>query len=67
MNQLFHESDNHFEIIFDIAKTYNGVIFNGNEILNDEGYIILGKNGATELMNCRLKMKFAAIFLVRKI
>lgn len=45
----FSESDHHFELIFGIAKDFNGIIFNGNEMLDDAGYIILSNDGTTEL------------------
>ena len=44
---IFSESDKHFELIFDIAKVSNGIIFNGKEMLDDDGYVILKDDGTT--------------------
>jgi hypothetical protein len=44
----FEESEGHFECILDVAKIVEGVIFNGNGILDSEGRLLLDQEGRFE-------------------
>ncbi len=44
----FDESVGHFDLIFAIAETLDGMIFNGNGMIDYEGKMILDADGTTE-------------------
>lgn len=45
----FSEDHRHFDCIFGAAQALEGIIFNGDAMLNDEGELILDSDGKFEI------------------
>lgn len=45
----FTETDERLDIVFGIAEMLDGVIFNGSEMIDKDGQLILDKSGDSEL------------------
>lgn len=44
----FTEEDTRLDLVFEIAELLDGIIFNGSEMLNQRGELILGADGISE-------------------
>jgi len=42
----FNEAERHYDMIFDIAKSLNGFIFNGSGMIDENGLMILNSDGS---------------------
>lgn len=41
----FNENEKHFDMIFEIAKSLDGLIFNGSGMVDENGLLVLDKEG----------------------
>jgi len=41
----FNEDEKHFDMIFEIAKSLNGLIFNGSGMVDADGLLVLDRDG----------------------
>lgn len=46
----FTETDERLDVIFDLAEKFEGIIFNGAEMLDKKGRVILDQDGNSELV-----------------
>jgi len=49
-NPAFDEDEQHFDIIFAIAKVLNGLIFNGSGMIDENGLLVLDGDGNSDLV-----------------
>jgi hypothetical protein len=47
----FTETDKRLDVIFDLAERFEGIIFNGAEMLDKKGRVILDNEGNSEIAN----------------